>query len=302
MKIYHPGKRQKGFTLVELLVAMSITVVLVSLVVAITGTALDTWRGARNEVRAARQAKIMLDALGRDLESFVIRPNNNSQWLFARTAEDEVGPENQPSPNAATLVFLTAASDRYGGDIGGSEDKGGDISTVGYQLKFEDPIFADFDETYSKFVLYRNLVNPDNTFQGVLGQNDLEQAYDGYAGAGSDPANFMCENIYEFSIVFVVEYLDRSGDKQLVRVPIIDTGALNSADKFVIEGNGLKANGTKPVYADGAVVSVDISVTVLSDTGMRQIKNRTFNSDEAKAKFLAQNSYPYTKTVNLPRP
>lgn len=302
MKIYHPGKRHSGFTLVELLVAMAITVVLVSLVVAITGTALDTWRGARNEVRASRQAKIMLDALGRDLESFVVRANNDSQWLFAQTSQEEIGPEGQASPNSSTLVFLTAASDRYGGNVGDADDKGGDISTVGYQLKFEDPVFADFDERYSKFVLYRNLINPDRTFQGILGQENLEQSYQGYAGAGSDPANFMCENIYEFSVVFVVEYLDQSGEKKLVRVPVIEAGAVNAARKFVITGSGIEADDTKPIYGDGAVVSVDISVTVLSDTGMRQLRNRTFRDNEAKAKFLAENSYPYSKTVIIPQP
>ncbi|MGC6427374.1 MAG: PulJ/GspJ family protein [Akkermansiaceae bacterium] len=303
MKIYHPGKHHSGFTLAELLVAMAITVVLISLVVAITGTALDTWRGARNEVRASRQAKIMLDALGRDLESFVVRANNDSEWLYASTSQEKIGPEGQPSPNAATLVFLTAASDRYGGNIGDStEDKGGDISTVGYQLKFEDPVFADQDERYSKFVLYRNLIDPDRTFQGVIGRDDLEQAYQGYAGAGSDPANFMCENIYEFSVVFVVRYLDQSGEDQIVRVPVIDSGALNAAQKFVIAGDEIEVDDSKPVFGDGAVISVDISVTVLSDTGMRQIRNRTFSDDDAKAKFLAENSYPFSKSVIIPQP
>ncbi|MDB4620218.1 prepilin-type N-terminal cleavage/methylation domain-containing protein, partial [Akkermansiaceae bacterium] len=63
MKFAQLKFQKKGFTLAELLVAMAITVVLVSLTVVITGSALDAWRGARNEIRAARQAKIMLDAL-----------------------------------------------------------------------------------------------------------------------------------------------------------------------------------------------------------------------------------------------
>ncbi|MDB4127797.1 type II secretion system GspH family protein, partial [bacterium] len=76
--------RNKGFTLAELLVAMTITIVLVSLTVVITGSAIDAWRGARTEIRAAGQAKVMLNSLGRDLESMVYRQgNNNSQWLIA---------------------------------------------------------------------------------------------------------------------------------------------------------------------------------------------------------------------------
>lgn len=303
MKIYHPGKRHSGFTLAELLVAMAITVTLVSLVVIITGTALDTWRAARNEVRASRQAKIMLDALGRDLESFVVRSNNNNEWLLAQTAQEEIGPDGQESPNAATLVFLTAAADRYGGNVGDSTvDKGGDISAVGYQLKFEDPVFSDTDERFSKFVLYRNLINPDLAFQGIIGSEDLEGAFSGYAGSGSDPEDFMCENIYEFSVGFVVEYFNQRGEKQIVRVPVIETRGANSVEKFVITGGGIETDDSEPEYGDGTVISVDLSITVLSDTGMRQLRNRTFRDTDAKAKFLAENSYPYSKTVIIPRP
>lgn len=303
MKIYCLGKSHKGFTLAELLVAMAITVVLVSLTVAITGTAIDTWRGARNEIRASRQAKIMLDALGSDLESFVVKGGNTNEWLYAKSDIEEIGPEGKPSPNSALFVFLTAASDRYGGNVGNeTDDKGGDVSTVGYQLKFEDPIFADQDERYSKFVLYRNLINPDQTFQGVLGNDTLEEAYSGYAGASSDSKNFMCENIYEFSVVFVVEYLNQSEEKELIRVPVISTSSINGVEKFVITGNGIKADSLEPQYAGGSVVSVDLGITVLSDTGMRQLPNRSFKNNEAKAKFLSRNSYNYTKSVLLPQP
>ena len=56
----------KGFTLAELMVAMSITLVLVLLTLQITGTAIDAWKAARTEIRAAGQAKVMLNAQGRD--------------------------------------------------------------------------------------------------------------------------------------------------------------------------------------------------------------------------------------------
>ena len=44
---------KRGFTLAELLVAMTITLILVTLTITITGTAIDAWRGARTEIRAA---------------------------------------------------------------------------------------------------------------------------------------------------------------------------------------------------------------------------------------------------------
>ena len=52
--------KRRGFTLAELMVAMGITVLLLTLLVSVTGVALDGWRLSRNKVRASRQAKAAL--------------------------------------------------------------------------------------------------------------------------------------------------------------------------------------------------------------------------------------------------
>ncbi|MGJ8694862.1 MAG: PulJ/GspJ family protein [Verrucomicrobiaceae bacterium] len=304
MKILSKNQFRKGFTLVELLVAMAITVILVSLVVVITGSALDAWRAARNEIRASHQAKIMLDALGKDLESLVVRKNNNYEWLYVTSETTEIGPVGQPSPNAATLVFLTSATDRYDGNLGvNGDDEGGDISAVGYHLEFRDPIFDDQDERYSTFVLYRNLINPDQAFQGLLAAEDLEQAYSAASAGRTEQRNFMCENIYQISVIFNVEYVDESDEKVTVRVPVMSSGTgANAVSQFSITGDGIRTDNSTPRYSDGRVVSVDLGITVLSDTGMRTLRTRTFNDVEQKAKFLTENSYPYTKRIVIPQP
>lgn len=304
MKFAQPKFQKKGFTLAELLVAMAITVVLVSLTVVITGSALDAWRGARNEIRAARQAKIMLDALGRDLESLVIRGNNNYEWLNVKSESRDIGPDGRLSPNSAKLVFLTGATDRYDGNVGqAGDDKGGDISTVGYSLEFLDPIFADKNEKYSTFVLYRNLIDPDQTFQGLLANEDLEKAYNTASGGATTGANFMCENIFEISVVFSVKYVDSNDEAKFVRVPVMGTsGGANAVGEFSISGSTIKVDGQEPQYSKGRVIGVDLNITVLSDTGMRLIRRVPFDTPDAKAKFLSENSYSYSKTIVLPQP
>ncbi len=303
MKLINSRRSLKGFTLVELLVAMAITVVLVSLTVVITGGALDAWRGARNEIRAARQAKIMLDAMGQDLESMVVRSNNNYEWLNIKAESRDIGPEGRLSPNSSALVFLTAATDRYGGNVGDSSlDAGGDISAVGYTLEYLDPIFADENERYSTFVLYRNLIDPDQTFQGLLAQEDLEQAYSAASGGASQGRNFMCENIFEMTIVFMIEYVDSNDELQRVRVPILSSAnGANSVGELSIKGNEILADGQAPQYANGSVVGAEVSITVLSDTGMRLIRRVPFGTPDEKSQFLAENSYSYTKTIVLPQ-
>ena len=67
----HPFKR--GFTLMELMVAMAITTIIVTVLVSITFIAMDTWNRSRAELRAARQAKAMVDIMVRDFEAMVTR-------------------------------------------------------------------------------------------------------------------------------------------------------------------------------------------------------------------------------------
>ncbi|MDA7888063.1 type II secretion system GspH family protein [Akkermansiaceae bacterium] len=296
--------RRKGFTLAELLVAMTITIVLVTLTITITGTAIDAWRGARTEIRAASQAKIMLDALGSDLESMILRRNNEYEWLHADSKGDDIGPEDQPSPNAGRLIFFTAAADRYNGEVGNEAvDNGGDVCAVSYQLAYTDPVFGGEDDKTSTFVMYRALLNPDETFRGLLGEVDLDEAFRSKS-TGNEPVDFICENIYELTVTFVVEYIDSNDEKKTVRIPVMaTTKGQNAVREFEINGTRIKANGRDSVpYKYGSVVAVDLSITVISDPGLRILKNSPFADDEAKAKFIAQNGYRYSKTVLTPQP
>jgi len=303
-------KQSRGFTLVELLVAMFITIIIVSITVSIAATALDSWRGARAEISASRQAKIMLDTMAQDLESMVTRSGNRSEWLRVKSDTEEVGPEGQPSPNSAKILFYTTATDRYDGNVGNSSvDQGGDVSLVAYQLNYGDPIFGDtINDISSTFVLYRDLIEPNVTFTTYLGSEDLDASYQG-AGIGdvSNAKNYVCENIYEMSLTFIVEYEAAPeppatvGVTERIRIPVMgnDLG-INTVQDFAITGSGLKADGSDSVpYSGGRVISADISVTVLTDAGLQVMKNNSLNDPEAKSKFIAKNSYQFTKSVQL---
>ena len=137
MKTPFLKKRSRGFTLIELMVAMAITTVIVTVLVSITGVALDTWQRGRAEIRASRQAKSMLDTMAKDFESLVSRRGNNFEWLYSKVDTELPGPTANVSSNAAELIFFTAATDRYFGEIGTDKDLGGDVSCVGYKLEYQ---------------------------------------------------------------------------------------------------------------------------------------------------------------------
>lgn len=314
-KLSSPDHCKKGFTLAELLVAMTITIVLVSLTVVITGSAIDAWKGARTEIRAAGQAKIMLNSIGRDLESLVYRQGtNDSQWLIASSRNQDVGPQNEASPNAARLTFFTAAADRYNGNAGSREkiqgdaaidrtaDEGGDVCAVSYQLDFADPVWGDPSEQFSTFVLYRKLLDPRETYDGVTGTKDLEQTFDTRGGA-NELADLMCENVYEFTVTFVVSYRDNTGNNKTVKVPVMSTNAGKEVVKsFAINGTGLAPNeNTKSEYVGGRISAVELSITVLSDEGIAILKKSPFKSPIDKAKFIEEKGFRYTRSVSIPQ-
>lgn len=312
MKIQRTLSRKRGFTLMELMVAMAITTIIVTVLVSITSIALDTWNRSRSELRASRQAKGMLDVMARDFEALVTRRGNANEWLSAITdiSGTAQNGNNLPSSNAAKLIFFTAATDRYDGKIGTPADLGGDVSSVAYQLDYRDPIGASGGAGFETYVLSRLLVNPNDTFRDLLGKPDLTAAFSTKAASLSDPTNFVCENIYQFTITFHVQVSQTLGTPPvttLVNVPVKLGMTENSqtTKSFKINGTGIDtpfAGGGLVSTAElkgGRITAVEISATVVSDFGVDQLKRRKFTGIQ-QAEFLAKNSYQYTKLVQLP--
>ena len=306
MKTQAKFSTKRGFTLMELMVAMAITTIIVTVLVSITSIALDTWNRSRSELRASRQAKSMIDTIARDFESMVTRRGNSNEWLSAIAETQSIGNKLE-STNASKLIFFTAATDRYNGEIGvANRDLGGDVSCVAYELKYKDPLTVGGNGRYETFVMSRLLVNPDETFDKLLGKPDLTTAFTSFANEVSDPENFVCENVFQFSVTFNVQVSQVSGaTTSLVNVPVTvgpNSGG-NSSKKFRILGSGIEADpmgGVTPAQlASGRVTSMQISISVISDVGIDQLRTRGFSGDE-QAEFLAKNSYQYSKLVQLP--
>ena len=299
---------KSGFTLMELMVAMAITTIIVTVLVSITSIALDTWNRSRSELRASRQAKGMIDTMARDFEALVTRRGNATEWLSAITESQKIG-DKMESTNASKLIFFTAATDRYNGEIGKAADLGGDVSCVAYGLEYKDPI-GSAGAGFETFVLNRLLVNPDETFNKLLGKTDLTAELPKCTVKLDDTTNFVCENIYQFTITLHVQVSQASTGTTpvitIVNVPV-KLGKSNSGqttDSFKIKGTGIEsgyAGGTvtNDELKGGRITAMEVSATVISDFGVDQLKRRNFSGSQ-QAEFLAKNSYQYTKLVQLP--
>lgn len=327
MKTHTTHFAKRGFTLLELIVAMAITTIIVTILVSVTSVALDTFNRSRSELRAARQAKSMIDSMARDLEALVIRTGNSSQWLSATSEELETTGGNLPSTSAPKLIFFTTATDRYDGQIAGTGDAGGDVSCVAYELRYDDPIQQE-DSALKTFVLNRLLVNPDMTFNSILGVTNsfdptqslaaVFKTYNDSLGPQTNLAagnNFIAENIYQFTITFNVEIATLSnGIPTFVTVPIY-VGLPNSdnnlsdnfVEKFEMNGDSLTLSADAGGYTvaelkSGKVISMTIATTVISDFATDQARSRPDlrNNPTKRSQFLDKNSYQYSKSIQIP--
>lgn len=296
----------------ELMVAMAITTIIVTVLVSITSIAIDTWNRSRSELRASRQAKAMVEIMAKDFETLVTRRGNDFEWLSAVSklpAGDSGAAPKLASTNAAELIFFSGSSDRYNGEINTAKDLGGDVSCVGYSLAYRDPILST-GNSYT-FVLNRLLVDPKPTFDSLLGQTNLETAFGAYREELKKPENFVCENIYQFTVTFQVEVVvpptSAGGKTEVYNVPVVigQTNSGTSTTSFKIKGTGIDTSitggkVTKEQLASGRLKALEVSLTVLSDAGIDQIRGRGFASEQAKSEFMKKNAYNYTKLVQIP--
>lgn len=309
MKANH-SKTSHGFTLVELLVSMVITTIIITILVTVTVTSMDIWNRSRAEVRASLQAKAMVDSMAADFESMVVRRGNDFQWLYTEYAIPTGGPNGNLSPSALDLIFFSAATDRYEGKIGDlNVDKGGDVSGIGYKLVYKDPIGETNNDKYKTFVLYRKIVNPDDTFKNLLGQSNLKTAFAPYSSGGLNSVeskeNFVCENVYQFAVKFHVDVTIPDPTAPTTKTITSNTTvSLKDGEKFIITGNGLTSPASSPAVtaaqlAAGRINAVEISLTVLTDAAVKQLRGRTFTAEQM-SDFIAENSYQYSKLIPVP--
>lgn len=310
---------KSGFTLVELLVSMAVTMIIVTVLVSVTSMAMDTWNRSRSELRASRQAKAMVDTMARDFEGLVTRSGNNFEWLSATVdSSDDVG----ESSNASKLIFFTASTDRYNGEVGtdnnDNPDHGGDVSCVGYKLAWKDPIGEESGKKFKTFVLNRLLVSPktgkvkNNPEPGafeMLGSVNLETTFDAFNDNLKEEekldsqTNYVCENIFQFTVTFYVQVMEMNAtvNPPVTVIRNVQVTLGQDTTKFQIFGNGNITDYTgdfASLVPKGKITAVGISLSVLSDAGISQLRDVPTKAENAE--WLAKNSNQYSKVIQLP--
>jgi len=113
---------RKGFTLVELMVAIGVTALLVSLMLTITLNVMGGWNKSSGTLSSGNQARLVLDMIARDLQGAVIKKDGNV-WFAATIQKDQTGtgeagitganwtPASNPKPPGTLLGTNPALTD-----------------------------------------------------------------------------------------------------------------------------------------------------------------------------------------------
>lgn len=318
---------RRGFTLIELMTAMAITGMLVVVIMQLTNQSIDLWRAVSEDVSTSTRSRAALQTLSRDFESFQMRGYDNKyQWLFAKADEsmDNV-PKGLKIPRSAQCVFFACAPDRnpsvssstslrknYREARAHNRETQGDVNAIGYRLMFRDQILnmpgVDGNDkgVYPLFSLYRQVVPPRQTFEQLLGKENLESAYVRFEQ--DDEKNFLCENILELNITFTIRYAASKADAEegrvdyeVVSVPIV--ASHRRTNKVAVYGDRIVAGGT--TYENARIESAMISITVLTEEGaamVEQIRQGRRRAPKKIADFFAKYTRSYSRLVSVPQP
>ena len=273
-------KSIEGFTIIELLVASSVSIVLMGLFLSVTTNILDAWGQSRDSLSSNAKARIILNTLSTDLESAIFR-NDRGVWLACDILETTTNSghwntaANQKPSNETSLLVDTENedldSDDYRFGVGGSwirffasaadasvSGSFGDVNAVAYQMIRREPRSrsSTADESYN---LYRSIVRSDYTMQEVaedqgffIDQFEGEE-FEGQAGEIISPRNdasLIARDVVDLGAVF---YRRDSSNRNQVLFP--------------------KQGGPKQIRIplDGIPTSVDIFVRILNEEGAKRI-------------------------------
>ncbi len=317
----------RGFTLIELMTAMAITGMLVLVIMQLTNQSIDLWRAVSEDVSTSSRARMALQAISRDLESFQMRGYDNKyQWLFAKGDETmDNAPKGLAIPRSAQCVFFACAPDRnpsvssstalrknYREARAHNRETQGDVNAIGYRLMYRDQILnlpgaeTNTAGVYPLFSLYRQVVPPRSTFEQLLGKENLEAAYVPFQE--NDERNFLCENILELNITFNIRYAAAEADikkgkvqYETVSIPVISSST--KTNKIGLYGDRIQAGNN--VYENARIDSAMVSISVLTEEGVamvEQIRQGRRRAPKRIADFFAKYTRSYSRLVALPQP
>lgn len=174
----HARSLRAGFTLIEIMVATAISIILVIGVVQIASSSVNAYNNAMSMVSTTAVSRQVLDTVEADIQSAVLRADGNV-WMECMTEAPAPSDGGNFDPGACqSLVFFSTPADRdrfKPGSVGaGRTEYAGDICAMRYRVMNDTPLPTGLSSTDKAYCLNRVIVNPEDTFNGILAKTTAE--------------------------------------------------------------------------------------------------------------------------------
>lgn len=283
-----PGYSARAFTIVELLVAATITVVLAGLMLTVVVNVLNSWTRSHGSLEAEAQARFALDQLTSDLQAALFR-NDTNVWLAATVVDNTTtsglwAAATNAKPSSLDVMDTRnglAAPGRFADARFGIAGvwlrfiaaRSASLATmpqpasavaVGYQIIRRIPLGTAGEAHY---LFYRSEVSPANTF--AAGYN-LDPATGGYLTPGSvdgNPGNLIKPPDLRVIADNVVDFGIRLYTRNTVTGALTLIYPLSATDLQHLA----KAPPSAVTVADRFPEVADVMIRVLTAEGVRQV-------------------------------
>ena len=308
------SSKRKGFTLVELIVAMGVASVIGLLAISIALGVVDVWNRSGDKVRSNSEVQYALDIIARDLESAFFR--ERGETMFAVTtlhAADEgnsgIWSSASAVPRPAVPKSFDPANDRYGWAGGWLRffTAAPGLNAVGYQL-IRTPIVGSSNDV--RYNLYRGVVRMDHTvnegFDITIGEYDDNTADRdlGHPVEVIAPRleNILLSDVIDFGIrlyiydeVPVSEGNDSPPGLRII-FPADNSNNIDDTDDDHLASTS-KGTDISILYPEAA----EIVVRVINQTGWRELRELEENGGAASGwqRIVDQHSTVYRRFVDI---
>jgi len=177
------SKKSSAFSILELLVAVSVLSILLVVLMNIVQSSTSLWRGSENKVEAYREARAALQVISSDLRSTLASTNTN----FFRT-----NISGYPNPTNLTFLATLPLSSQNTNSLG-------DVCTVGYFLKYDNKSSVAGASGRQSYNLYRYFLDSNDTFTKLINNAATVLEFD-----SKFPPEILARNIVGFNATYSV--------------------------------------------------------------------------------------------------
>ncbi len=302
---------RKAFTLLELIVALSISAVIGFFAISMAIGVVDVWNEVDNQASMAVEVQYALDTIARDLESAVFR--ERGEVMFAVDALDNgalsgdwVAPAVKARPNNPDPFNPTLDQYGWAGSWVRFFTAAPTLNAVGYQI-IRSPILTGSSDI--GYHLYRGVVRVDHTSDAGLNiKHDLYSSTGsqifGNPGAIYSPQlkNFILDNVIDFGVrLFIFDntlasYPEYVPDDMRLIFPADANSVLDSSDKSHA-GETAHSGDLNELYPHAA----EIVVRVLTSEGASLLSDLEAKggSDEDWGIIVEEHSKVFRRFIDI---